>query len=163
MISVTVTVDAQKMTPSEAADWLTAFEALHATAAAAPRQAATHDGQADDAIERQLRRLTDFSPSFASRVRWVHEQLVAVGYVATLPDPRKSARLPSYISYVDPATGANLGNLNSQKFYVMRRPLRDVLKGRPHVAVDSRYANIALVDDGAATFVIELATQQKAR
>jgi hypothetical protein len=163
LISVTVTIDAHQMTPAEAADWLAAFDTLRAAATAASRQATTDDGQADDPLERQLRRLTDFSPSFASRVRWVHGQLVLLGYVATLPDPRKSARLPSYISYVDPATGANLGNLNSQKFYVMRRPLRDVLKGQPHVEVDSRYANIALVDDDAASFLVELAKQQKAR
>lgn len=163
MITVTVTVDAGRLTPAQAADWLAAFEALRATGDAVAQRATTGGDPADDAVERQLRRLTDFSPSFASRVRRVHDHLVEIGYVATLPSPRKSVRLPSYVSYVDPATGVNLGNLNSQKFYVMRRALRDALRGKPNVAVDSRYANIALVDDAAAALVVDLAKQQKAQ
>jgi hypothetical protein len=161
VITVTVAIDAQQMTPEQAADWLAVFETLHATNAGSMQNTADDDDA--DAVEHQLRRLTDYSPSFASRVRWVHGQLLRIGYVATLPAPRKSSRLPSYVSYVDPATGVNLGNLNSQTFVVVRRALRDVLKDQPYVEVDSRYAKISLVDDDAASFLIELAKQQKAR
>jgi hypothetical protein len=158
-----LSVDPARTSPEEAVAWLSRYELL--ASAALSLRLPNVDGreQSDDAVSVQLKRLTDFSPVFAARVRRVHEGLVELGYVPTLPRPRAGGPLPSYISYVDPVTGSNLGNLNSQKFYVMRRELRDELNGKPYVGADTRYANVSLVDDGAAAFVLRIARQQKAR
>ena len=111
-------------------------------------------------LDKQLGRLLDHNPVFAKRVRAVHDQLIALDYVPTLPKSKKNP-LPSYISYIDPVTGINLGNLNSEKFYVMRGELKTELKALPHFGSDSRYANVHLVSDEAVQALLKIAEREK--
>ena len=111
-------------------------------------------------LDKQLGRLLDHNPIFAKRVRVVHDQLIALGYVPTLPKSKKDP-LPSYISYIDPVTGVNFGNLNSEKFYVMRGELKAELEGMPHFGSDSRYAHVHLVNEDAVQALLEIAKREK--
>lgn len=111
-------------------------------------------------LDKQLGRLLDHNPVFATRVRTVHDQLIALGYVPTLPKSKKNP-LPSYISYIDPASGTNFGNLNSEKFYVMRGELKTELEALPHFGSDSRYANVHLVNDDAVQALLKIAQREK--
>jgi hypothetical protein len=111
-------------------------------------------------LDRQLGRLMDHNPAFAARVRKLHDGLVRIGYSPTLPKSSKDV-LPSYISYIDPATGVNFGNLNSEKIYIQRRDLRDELKDQPHFGSDNRYANCHLTSDEAVQAVLEVAAREK--
>jgi len=166
-VAVTVAFDGAKTSPEEAAEWVAKFAGQAGAAGIAPAGTTAttgvtspHHGEVDG-VQGQLDRLTAYSPAFASRVRRVHEGLVELGYVATLPAPRKAERLPSYISCVDPVTSKNFANLNSVKAYIQRRELRDQLEGQPHVGVDSRYAHVALVSDEATAFLIDVAKKLK--
>lgn len=177
-VVVNVAFDGMATTPAEAAAWVEQFllERGESRGPATPSNTLAAEWSPPRAaeaaprvprgegvgIDAQLKRLTDFAPTWARFVRRAHEGLTELGYVATLPAPRKSDRLPSYIAYIDPATGKNLGNINSAAFYVMRRELRDELAGQPHVKVDSRYAHISLTGDAAVDLLLELARAQKA-
>ncbi|MDQ1684997.1 MAG: hypothetical protein QOC82_1734 [Frankiaceae bacterium] len=155
--------DGETTTPELAAAWLAKFRQLtvataSANAPAAPMAAGTNG---EDRVVAQLRRLTNATPAFRDRVERLHATLAEIGFTPTLPEPRKSNRVPSYLSYVDPVDGRNVGNINSTTFYLMRRELRDELAGQPHVAVDSRYAHVTLASDDAVDFVIDLARRLK--
>jgi len=113
-------------------------------------------------VDQQLTRLTNHSPMFSGRLRRLHEALVALGYVPTLPKPKTAGKpLPSYVSYIDPKTGVNFGNANSEKFYVVRKDLRDELAALPHFGADSRYANCPLVSDDAVDALLKIAEREK--
>lgn len=111
-------------------------------------------------LAQQLGRLMDHNPVFAPRVQQVHDALVKLGYTPTLPKSAK-ATMPSYVSYIDPKTGLNLGNLNSEKFYVMRANLRDELAAQKHFGADQRYAHCHLTGPESVDALIEMAGKQK--
>jgi hypothetical protein len=111
-------------------------------------------------LDKQLGRLLDHNPAFATRVRTLHDQLILLGYAPHLPKSKKDP-LPSYISYIDPVDGANFGNLNSEKFYVMRGELKTELAALPHFGSDSRYANVHLVSDDAVQALLKIAEREK--
>ncbi len=151
--TVYVSIDASKFSPQEAAEWIAEF----------------HAARADDAgaglgspLEKQLARLTDYAPVRAPRIQRTHHELVALGYVATLPKSGKDT-LPSYISYVDPTTGENLGNLNSSSFMVMRKALSKELDGKPFFTSRGRYAQLELTGDAAIDALLTVASDQLAR
>jgi hypothetical protein len=110
-------------------------------------------------IDKQLGRLADFKPVFAPRVKALHNELVALGYQPRLPKSEKDA-LPSYISYVDPVSGDNLGNLNSERFTFMRGVLLEKLKGKPHMESNSRHASCRLVSEDAVKAVVKVAKSE---
>jgi hypothetical protein len=153
-----VVIDPAVTTAAEAAAYLTTLSGLlglTAPAGAAPAGPVT-------VVDQQLDRLTNHSPMFASRLRKLHAALIALGYVPTLPKPKTAGKpLPSYISYVDPTSGVNFGNANSEKFYVMRKDLRDELAALPQFGADSRYANCALVSDDAVDALLKIAEREK--
>jgi hypothetical protein len=163
-LRLTLTVDPAVTSPEDAADWLRRFDARRA--GAVPARVDTAPGVEPvggplDTVGAQLHRLTAFSPGYADRVRRIHEGLAELGYVATVPRPRRAEQPPSYLSYLDPASGRNLGNLNSEKFYVMRRDLRDELAEHPLVGADTRYAHVALVSDEAVEHVLSIARDHR--
>jgi hypothetical protein len=165
-VNLTVTchinIDASRMTPREADDWLDGFVALRAAPKPTPGTATTLVTPIPG-VDRQLARLTDFNPSFAARVRAVHAGLMELGYVPTLPKSKSGKKdLPSYLAYIDPVTGQNLGNLNSEKFYVMRGVMRDELAAREFFGADSRYAHIHLTSDAAVEALLRVGREQKA-
>ncbi len=154
---INVNVDAAAMSPEEAVAYcqavikgLTADDDVPAKVTVGPIKG----------LDKQLGRLLDHNPAFAPRVRTVHDELVKIGYVPTLPKSSKK-ELPSYISYIDPVTGENFGNLNSQKIYIMRGKLRDELAGLPHFGADSRYAHCHLTSDDAVEAVLKIADREK--
>lgn len=160
-IQVNVNIDPAALTPAQAGEYAAAVIAklttdLTATPTSAPGSAAHIVG-----IDKQLARLMDHNPAFAVRVKGLHYDLAGIGYVPTLPNS-KQGQLPSYISYIDPVTGQNLGNLNSEKFYVMRAALREQLKDQLHFGADSRYAHCHLTSDEAVKAVAKLAKAEQA-
>jgi hypothetical protein len=74
----------------------------------------------------------------------------------------RGVELPSYVSYVDPVSGKNLANLNSQRLVFMRAELRDQLVGQPHVKADARYAGVSLTTPDAVDFALSVAGKHKA-
>lgn len=150
--SVVINIDASKMSPEGARAWVETFKT-------------TKDGVPTmkgaiapvTLIDQQLKRLVDFiGPVVGERVRAAHERLQELGYTPTLPKSTNKT-LPSYISYIDSKSGENFGNLNSTKFYVMRRGLRNELASMEHFGADQRYANVKLVSDDAVDALIKVA------
>lgn len=155
--SVTIQIDASKMTPEAARAWVETFET---TTVATVATAKTITAPVT-LIDQQLKRLVDFTgPVVGERVRAVHERLEKLGYTATLPKSTNKT-LPSYISYIDNKTGENFGNLNSTKFYVMRKAMRDELDGMAYFGADQRYAHIKLASDDAVDALIKIAEREK--
>lgn len=153
---VVINIDASKMTPEAARLWVETFKTN--TGSMAPVKPVAAPGTL---IDQQLKRLIDFTgPVVGERVRAVHERLQELGYTPTLPKSTNKT-LPSYISYIDSKSGENFGNLNSTKFYVMRKALRDELAGMEHFGADQRYANIKLVSDDAVDALIKVAESVK--
>ncbi len=160
-----VVIDPATSTPQSAIDWFTAFEELSGLRMlpAPGKENNSTAGDAKDDISKQLNRLQDHNPVFADRIQTLHDGLVALGYQPTVPVPRKpKEQLPSYLNYVDPVTGRNFGNANSQRLYIMRGELKSVLKDKPHVSTSGRYASIALLSDAAVNFALEVAKGCKA-
>ncbi len=85
-----------------------------------------------------------------------------LGYLPTLPKSKKDP-LPSYISFIDPATGVNFGNINSEKFYVVRGDLLAELGAIKHFGADSRYAHVHLVSDDAVEALLKIAKRERSR
>ena len=112
-------------------------------------------------VDKQLGRLTDYPRSEAVRVKRVHAELTALGYIPTLPKPKNGGKtLPSYLSFRNPKTGKNLGNLNSRTFKVMRQDLRDALVKDPLFAAEPRYAYCELTSDAAVDAVVKVASDE---
>lgn len=158
-------IDPSRTSPAEAAIWFDTLTTLITNGVVAASEASGTSKTGDDqgALAKQLKRLTDHAPMFAPRVHALHEQLVALGYVPKLPTPLKAkGKLPSYISYLDPVTGENFGNVNSEKFYVMRKALRDELAALKHFGADARYAHCRLLGDESVAAVLKIATREKA-
>jgi hypothetical protein len=61
---------------------------------------------------------------------------------------------------VDPVTGDNLGNLNSERFTFMRGALLDKLKDKPLMEANSRHASCRLVSDDAVKAVVKVAKSE---
>lgn len=158
-VNINLAIDPSTMSADAAADYAATVMAK----LTAPVSPTTAVGSAAHiiGIDKQLGRLTDHKPVFAPRVKRLHAELVKLGYTPTLPNSKKDP-LPSYISYIDPVSGENLGNLNSEKFYVMRTALRDKLAKLDHFGSDSRYANCHVVSDAAVDAMLKVAAEQKA-
>lgn len=160
-VHLNVNIDPTAITASQAGEYILALVAkltsdLSAMPPSLPGSAAHIVG-----IDSQLARLMDHNPAFAVRVRTLHNNLEGLGYVPTLPNSKKDP-LPSYISYLDTITGRNLGNLNSERFTVMRGALRDRLNDQPHFSADDRYAHCQLTSDEAVRAVTMVAKDEKA-
>jgi len=157
-IHIVLNIDPSKTTPDEAVKWAITWAEKVKTATMPGETKAT--AGPIYGLDKQLGRLTDHQPMFAPRVRKVHETLVKLGYTPTLPKSTKK-ELPSYISYIDPANGVNFGNVNSEKFYVMRKALRDELAALPHFDADKRYAHCHLVSEAAVEGLLKIAEREK--
>lgn len=161
VINLNLTIDPTTMSAADAGAYAAQMYATLTAELATPASAATGTPAHIVGIDKQLGRLTDYRPVFAPRVKSLHTQLVALGYEPRLPTSVKD-NVPSYLSYIDPATGSNLGNLNSERFTFMRGALRDKLKDQPHMQANERYASCHLVSDAAVTAVVNVAKAELA-
>lgn len=152
-LTLALHVDPTVLTPEQAAEYAAAVLS-RLTATALPGTAVHLVG-----IDKQLARLNDNEPTFAPRVKRLHQELMTLGYTPKLPKSDKGTP-PPYISYIDPATGENIGNLNSRTFHVMRTSLRDSLKATGFSA-NSRYAYRTLNDEAAVDAVVAVAKDVK--
>lgn len=156
-LTLALQVDPSVMTPDQAAEYAAAVLSKLTTAAAAAAAPGTAVHLVG--IDKQLARLNDHDATFAPRVKRLHQELMKLGYTPKLPKSAKGTP-PPYLSYVDPATGVNLGNLNSKTFHVMRTSLRDTLKAAGFSA-NSRYAYRTLSSDAAVDEVLTVAKAEK--
>lgn len=158
-VNINIQIDPKAMTAAEAAAY--GAEVVAALTANLGTPAAMTVGTPAHivGIDKQLGRLTDFAPVYAPRVKKLHHELVALGYVPTLPKSKKG-QPPSYISYHD-AKGKNFGNLNSKTFVVMRGDLRDELEKHPLFGANPRYAYCELESDEAVAAVVKVAAAAK--
>jgi hypothetical protein len=111
-------------------------------------------------VNAQLDRLAEYWPSFSARLRQLHDGLTAFGYEPLVPAQVSSNRRASYLSYIDPVDGRNIGNTNSGTFTFMRKELRDELGDNPLVKV-ARYATVHFDSDEAVGFILSTAHQHK--
>ncbi|MDP3890495.1 hypothetical protein [Nocardioides sp.] len=112
-------------------------------------------------LDKQLARLTEHEPVFAPRIKALHQELISLGYQPRLPKSEKDVP-PPYISYIDPTTGKNLGNLNSERFTFMRGSLLAKLKGKPLMQANSRHASCHIVSEDAVKAVVKVAKAELA-
>ena len=110
-------------------------------------------------LDKQLGSAARLHLVFATRVRTVDDQLIARGCADAAEVEEEPP--PNYVSYIDPVSGTNLGNLNSESFYVMRGELKTELEALPRSGSDSRYANVHLVNDDAVTALLKIAGREK--
>lgn len=157
--ALNLNIDPTKMTPAEAATYAADMLAELTKKLSAPAAPAGSPGHIVG-IDKQLGRLADYPLSEAVRIKKVHAELTALGYVPTLPTSKKGGDLPSYLSYRHPTTGKNFGNLNSRTFKVMRKDLRDTLEKDKLFAAESRYAYCELTSDAAVDALIKVAADQ---
>jgi hypothetical protein len=112
-------------------------------------------------VNGQLDRLKTFWPSFAGRLQRLHDGLVSLGYEPRVPEQRSSSsRQASYVSYVDPADGRNLGNTNSGTFYFMPKKLTEELAGHEFVKV-GRHASVHFDTDAKVHYILDVAKAHK--
>lgn len=115
-----------------------------------------------DEVAAQLERLAGYWPAYSGRLRRLHGSLVELGYEPHVPVQLSATRRASYISYLDPAGGRNLGNTNSGTFTFMRKDLRDSLADNPMVKV-SRYATVHFDTEEAVDFILSVAEAERVR
>lgn len=112
------------------------------------------------AVGAQLHRLTANQPHLAPQLTALHQGLIVLGYLPQIPAHVSAPRHATYISYLDPATGRNLGNSNGRTFTFMRADLKKPLSGHPLVKT-ARYATVPLHTPGAVDLVLTVADQEK--
>jgi len=160
IVQINLTIDPTVMTADEAGAYAACVVAKVAAELASGAGAATGSPAHIVGIDKQLARLTDYATTFAPHIKAAHAQLITAGYVPQLPNSKKDP-LPPYISYIDPVTGQNLGNLNSERFVFMRGPLRAKLKDLLGFDSDSRYASRRVNGADGVAAVIKVAVVEK--
>ncbi len=128
----------------------------------AQAEGAVESGEGEEPLDLdgQLQRLTGYWPTMAPRLLRIHGGLVELSYEPKVPDSRNSARPPSYVSYIDPVTGQNLGNTNSGTFYFMSKEVTDEIAGHEFVKA-GRYASVHFDTPEKVAYILEVARKKK--